>query len=107
MNKVILNLEGIALGELVYQNGEYIYDSYPENEKLASKYTLMYFYNLKDSIHHTAKILFPVFQKILENCSREDIVTQANIIDGDSDFEKLVKLSNLSFAPYEFYITKG
>lgn len=106
-NKVILNLEGIALGELTFDGKVYTYHSYPENEIRATTYTLMLFYNLRNSNYLKSNTLFPIFAKFLDDCQREDIIKQANIKEIDGEFERLLKLASIPFAPYEFYVTKG
>ena len=52
----------------------------------------------------TYTVLFIDFQRILSKAKRRDIVERAEINSTDTDWEKLVKLSELMYYPSGFYV---
>ena len=92
----------------VLENTEkgYVYTSNTENEQmlLDSKHLAHSMYSLWYSYNRVSKELFIDFQRILSKAKRRDIVERAEINSNDSDWEKLVKLSELKYYPSGFYV---
>jgi hypothetical protein len=87
------------------ENG-YKYTSNAENEQMLlekgfldhSEYSLWFSYGREN------KVLFADFDEFLAEVQRRDILERAGITPADSRWEKLVKLSKLTWYPRGFYV---
>jgi hypothetical protein len=94
----------VPLGVLEKNENGYAYTSYIENEETTRGFLHDYQYGLRGSFKRESRKPFPVFEEILENCSRKDIQERANINPKDSKWEKLVKYSQLNWFTPNFYV---
>ena len=94
------------MGELEQTEKGYVYNSNIENEQMLinSKLLAHSMYSLWYSYNRVSKELFIDFQRILSKAKRRDIVERAEITSTDTDWEKLVKLSELMYYPSGFYV---
>ena len=104
---VILNYEGYKLGTLDYNGKYYTYRSLPEETIAKEKYLVVKINNLCDSKSLKSDKLFLPFAEILDRVmSRPDLIEQAGIVDSDSDYDKLTKISKLKMAKREYHLTQ-
>jgi len=104
--KVTLYFRFIPLGFLEKTENGYVYTSYIENEQQTQIMQLLkvYDYSLWSSFKRTKRKLFPEFERIVRECSRADIIKSAGIDSQDSMWDKLVKLSRLSWFTPNLYV---
>ena len=98
------------MGELEKtDDGYYVYTSNAENEELllVQGFLSLHGYNLWGSQGRKSKELFQEFKRFVAQAKRADIVKRAGINPEDSEWERLVKLSKLSFFPTGFYVQKA
>ena len=99
--------KNLQLGQLTYDDStkEFVYNSKVKNEQKAKeKYHKMEFYFLYDSVNRRQKELFEDFSIFASNFNRPDIIEMAQLKETDSVYEKLEKISTLSFLENDFYI---
>jgi hypothetical protein len=97
----------LPVGILTKTRKGFSYSSNIEAEQdLLRKKLLSYTeYGLWDSKNREADDLFTDFNLLVAEL-RKDIITRANIFPQDSNWEKLVKLSDLDFFPSGFYVQR-
>ena len=96
--KIGISLNDRCLGYLEEGDGEYLF--YANVKEIAickneDPITMMLF-NIPDEIVCHLKEIPNVYREYLNGAEREDIVSNAKIIDGDSDFVKLYKIASLN-----------
>jgi len=104
--RITLYFYKTPMGVLERNEKGYVYTSYIENEQMLRERRLMSDseYSLWGSYKRGSKLLFPEFERIIEQCSRQDIVQNAEINSDDSKWDKLIKLSRLQWYPRGFYV---
>ena len=102
--KLTLFFRRLPVGFLRRTADGYQYTSYTDNEDLLRELLIASDYGLWRSFKRQSGKLFPEFKEILDSCSRKDIISSAGINETDSMWEKLVKLSRLSFFTPNFYV---
>ena len=94
------------LGFLTKTEKGYAYTSNIDNEQKFRDHTAVSCeYSLWGSLNRESRELFPEMERILRECSRKDIQERAGISPQDSKWDRLVKLSRLSFYPAGFYVS--
>jgi len=102
--KVVLCYKEFELGELTMDKDEYVFLPISGCELAKQKYIVPRASKLLIGGEKRSKTLFPeyaYFFKILQNSY---IKSEANIIDGETDFEKLVKIARLYLDRGSFYL---
>lgn len=93
----------IKLGELTQENKNYIYKANIKNIMLAHKKGYCtYLYNCDEDF--TTEELPYSLQNFIPNEKQTQIIQEANILNSDSDFEKLYKIAKLPFEKEAFNI---
>jgi len=94
------------MGVLERTERGYMFSSNLENEQKIKDVGILtsHDYSLWHSIKRENKKLFPEFVQIINNCRRADIIKAASITPQDSMWDKLVKLSRLSWYTPNFYV---
>ena len=102
--KIVLCYKEFELGELDLVNDEYIFTPVSGCELAKEKYIIPRSSALLSGGVKKSDKLFPEFKyffKLLENAY---IKCEANIVDGESEYEKLVKIARLYLDKGSFYL---
>ena len=103
--KIVLHFRQITLGDLKYDNGMYIYNSYEQGEREFASYLSYGLYGLQGSVNKASKELFSVFFDMIKNIrQRRDILNSAHIEDNDHDYVALLKYGRLAQCQDKFWI---
>lgn len=102
--KVILCYKEFELGELTFSQGIYTFVPVSGCELAKQKYVVPRASSLISGGIKKSDTLFGEYAYFLKLLQNNYIKSEANIIDGDSDFEKLVKISRLSLDRGSFYL---
>lgn len=102
--KVVLCYKEFELGELTYNNEEYVFNTITGNELAKIKYVVPRASQLLSGGEKRSRTLFGEFAYFFKLLQNPYIKSEANIIDGESDFEKLLKISRLELDRGSFYI---
>jgi len=102
--KIVLCYKEFQVGEMEKDGEEYVFTPINGCELAKQKYVIPRASALLTGGVKRSKQIFPeiaYFLKILEN---NYIKSEANIIDGESDYEKLVKIARLNLDRGSFYL---
>ncbi len=102
--KIILCYKEFELGELTYSEGEYTFVPVSGCELAKQKYIVPRASKLIDGGIKKDSALFGEYAYFLKLLQNNYIKSEANIIDGDSDFDKLIKISRLNLDRGSFYL---
>ena len=102
--KVVLCYKEFELGELSQEKEEYIFTPISGNELAKQRYLIPRASKLLQGGVKRSKTLFGEYAYFLKLLQNSYIKSEANVVDGESDFEKLVKISRLSLDRGSFYI---
>jgi len=102
MDTIIVYYKEIAVGELSYKEGNFVYNTYESglNEAMSLAYPLFLYQIDQDFISPT---LPTSLLQWLPN-TNDELYSDAGIIESDNDFEKLVKVSKLNLIDENVYI---
>lgn len=106
MEKVGLYVGELCLGSLVFAEGKFVYSRNLDNEKAAyEKFPVdMMLYPFKgEEVEKFDRLPYP-FSNYIGAMAREDLKAKADILESDTLFEKLYKLSKLNFVRENFVI---
>lgn len=92
------------LGEIVYENGEYVFTPISGCELAKQKYIVPRASFLISGGVKKSEKLFPEIAYFLTILQNSYIKSEANIIEGESDFEKLIKIGRLNLDRGSFYL---
>lgn len=102
--KVILCYKECELGELTFTGGTYTFVPISGCELAKQRYAIPRASSLLSGGIKKSNSLFGEYAYFLKLLQNNYIKSEANIIDGDSDFEKLVKISRLNLDRGSFYL---
>lgn len=102
--KVVLCYKEFELGELEQINQEYVFTPISGCELARQRYIIPRASVLLSGGVKKSDKLFGEYAYFLNLLRNNYIKSEANIIDGESDFEKLVKISRLNLDKGSFYI---
>lgn len=107
MIKIYLSLDEFTLGYLSEKDGGYIFHASSEDIKEATKkYPIkMKFFTLNKSGIKEYKNIPNHYIQYLDNIDRKDIVEKAKILESDTDFQRLHKLTKLNLNVINFKIS--
>ena len=102
MDTILVYYKEIAVGELNYKEGNFVYNTYESglNEATSLAYPLFLYQIDQDFVSPTlpASLL-----QWLPN-ENDELYADAGIIESDNDFEKLAKVSKLNLVDENVYI---
>ena len=102
--KVILCYKEFELGALTQENGKYVFESLTGKALAMQKYIIPRACKLLQGSKQESEKLFGEYAYFLNLLKNSYIKSEANIIDGESDFEKLVKIARLNLDRGSFYL---
>ena len=102
--KVILCYKEFELGELYQENDEYVFNTINGCELAKQKYAIPRASSLLVGGEKRSKTLFPEYAYFFKLLQNNYIKSEANIVDGETDFEKLVKIARLYLDRGSFYL---
>ena len=102
--KVILCYKEFELGQLTQDDGKYVFESLTGKSLAMQKYVIPRACKLLEGSGQVSDKLFGEYAYFLKLLTNPYIKSEANIIDGESDFEKLVKISRLNLDRGSFYL---
>ena len=102
--KVILCYKEFELGALTQENGKYVFESLNGKSLAMQKYVIPRSCKLLEGGKQVSDKLFGEYAYFLNLLNNSYIKSEANIIDGESDFEKLVKIARLNLDRGSFYL---
>lgn len=102
--KVILCYKELELGELTTENGVYVFTPIAGCELAKQKYIIPRASQLLSGGVKRDKDMFPEFKEFFKLLLNNYIKCEAGVIDADSDFEKLIKISRLDLSHASFYL---
>ena len=104
MMKIILCYKEFELGQLSQKDGKYFFESLTGKALAMQKYIIPRACKLLEGASQESDKLFGEYAYFLKLLNNNYIKSEANIIDGESDFEKLVKISRLNLDRGSFYL---
>ena len=107
-NKIKVFYKDIFLGELTMQGDVYVYNSAESEAEGVKKYILKIssYSSLIGSKNQKSKLLFKFFSEVVEQIKqRNDLITESQIVQGDSDFVILAKYAKLEQYKQNFHFT--
>lgn len=102
--KVVLCYKEFELGCLTFENGIYTFTPISGCELAKERYIIPRASKLLSGGVQTSDKLFPEYSYFFKLLYNNYVKSEANIIGDETDFEKLVKLANLSLDQGSFYI---
>lgn len=102
--KVVLCYKEFELGELKMEDSLYVFTPISGMELAKQKYIIPRASALLSGGVKSSDKMFVEYAYFLNLLRNNYIKSEANIIDGESDFEKLVKIARLNLDKGSFYI---
>ena len=102
--KIVLCYKEFELGELWQEGDEYVFNTISGCELAKQKYAIPRASALLVGGEKRSKTLFPEFAYFFKLLQNNYIKSEANIVDGETDFEKLVKIARLYLDRGSFYL---
>lgn len=102
--KIVLCYKEFELGELSLEGEEYVFNTVSGCELAKQKYAIPRASALLVGGEKRSTILFPEYAYFFKLLQNSYIKSEANIIDGETDFEKLIKIARLYLDRGSFYI---
>jgi len=102
--KVVLCYKEFELGELTVDNDEYVFNTVSGSELAKQKYAIPRACALLVGGEKRSKKLYPEFAYFFNLLKNSYIKSEANIVDGESEYEMLVKIARLYLDRGSFYL---
>ena len=102
--KIILCYKEFELGALTQVDGKYVFESLNGKALAMQKYVIPRACKLLQGQKQVSEKLFGEYAYFLNLLKNNYIKSEANIIDGESDFEKLAKIAKLNLDRGSFYL---
>lgn len=102
--KVVLCYKEFELGELIQDGEEYVFNTVSGSELAKQKYAIPRACSLLVGGEKRSKTLFPEYAYFFNLLKNNYIKSEANIVDGESEFEMLVKIARLYLDRGSFYL---
>ena len=103
--KIILCYKEFELGEMWKENDEYVFLPIAGCELAKQKYAIPRASLLLTGGEKRSKTLFGEYAYFITSVLRNSYVkSEANIIDGESDYEMLTKIARLNYPRTSFYL---
>lgn len=102
--KIVLCYKEFELGEMWQEDGEYVFNQIAGCELAKQKYAIPRASKLLYGGEKRSESLFGEYAYFLKLLMNNYIKSEANIVDGESDFEKLVKIARLNLDRGSFYL---
>lgn len=103
---IVLNYKDCKLGTLIYENGEYIYNSLDSEKVALEKYLGLVIYDLSNSNNKKSKKLFKFFKtEFLDNINQRPDILKKIGENSKNDYEILEKFCKLKCDKFNFWLS--